>query len=270
MLHFQNGNLTVFKSTLFQTTTVIIETEQAIIMTDPNWLPEEVKEIRSYIDERLGDRKLYIIYTHSDYDHLIGAGAFPDAFVIASRAFHHNKRKDQIVDEMKAFDRSYYIERDYEHCYPTVDRLITTDNDMLKLGEATLKFYLAPGHTEDGLFTIVEPYCFFLSGDYLSDVEFPFIYSSYKDYKRTMKKAQSITETYNISYHVPGHGNVTDSKEEVMDRLNFSDHYLTHLTTDFEKLEDECKARYPFFEGMKESHQKNFDLTASELKNKKR
>ena len=85
-----------------------------------------------------------------------------------------------------------------------------------------------------------------------------------------MKKAQSIMDNYNISYHVPGHGNVTDSKEEVMDRLNFSDHYLTSLTTDFEKLEDECRTRYTFFEGMKENHRKNFDLAASELKNKKR
>lgn len=257
MLRFQKDNLTVFQSALYKTTTAIIDTKQAMIMTDPNTLPGEVDEIKEFIDERIGERKLYIIYTHSDFDHVIGAGAFPEAFVIASRAFHQEKHKRKSIKDMYVFDEKYYIERNYTHCYPTVDRLIAMDGDKLKLGEVTLTFYLAPGHTDDGLYTVIEPYGIFLSGDYLSDVEIPFINSSYREYVKTMDKTETLMKDFSIQYHIPGHGNVTDSIGEVMGRLEFSKYYLKHLRLDSKKLESECRNRFPFFEGMRESHLEN-------------
>jgi len=259
MLHFQKGNLTVFQSALYKTTTAIINTKQAMIMTDPNWLPGEVDVIKQYIDERIGERKLYIIFTHSDFDHVIGAGAFPEAFVIASKGVHQERHKKKSIKDMYAFDEKHYIERSYTHLYPTVDRLITMDGDKLKLGDVTLRFYLAPGHTDDGLFTVVEPYGIFLSGDYLSDAECPFIYSSYKDYVKTIDKADKLMEDFEVHCHVPGHGNVADSEDEIKDRIAFSKHYLEQLRLKNNKLESECRLRFPFFEGMRESHLENIE-----------
>ncbi|PRY82956.1 MBL fold metallo-hydrolase [Alkalibacterium olivapovliticus] len=259
MLHFQKGNLTVFQSALYKTTTAIIDTKQAMIMTDPNWLPEEIEEIRHYIDERLGERKLYIIFTHSDFDHVIGAGAFPEAFVIASKAFHQDRHKKQSIKDMYAFDEKHYIERSYTHSYPTVDRLITMDGDKLKLGEVTLRFFMAPGHTDDGLLTVIEPYGILLSGDYLSDVEFPFIYSNYKDYVKTIEKTESIFNDFEVHCHVPGHGNATDSGDEIKERIAFSKYYLHQLRLNNKELEEECRRRFPFFEGMRETHLGNLE-----------
>ncbi|MDZ7834980.1 MAG: hypothetical protein U5K84_06225 [Alkalibacterium sp.] len=67
--------------------------------------------------------------------------------------------------------------------------MISKDGETLQLGELMLTFYLAPGHTEDGLYTIDRTGRHFSFGDYLSDVEFPFITTSYKDYKKTTRKA---------------------------------------------------------------------------------
>lgn len=257
MLHYQNENLTVFQSALYQTTSAIVESKEAVILTDPTWLPHEIEEIKLYINERLGKRQLYIIYTHSDFDHIIGAGAFPDATVIASEAFENNPRKKDIIKEIHNFDQEYYLERKYEAEYPTVDKVIKEDREKLVLTDMTLTFYKAPGHTEDGLFTVIEPLGLFLSGDYLSDVEFPFITSSYRDYVTTVDKARWILDHKDIRIHVPGHGSVTESKKEIRDRLTFSEEYLKRLGEKDSTLEEELKVSFQFYEGMKGSHSEN-------------
>ncbi|RQW20378.1 hypothetical protein EH196_09665 [Bacillus sp. C1-1] len=49
MIQYKTGNLTVFQSALYKTNAAIVETNDAIIMTDPNWLPTEVDEIKDYL-----------------------------------------------------------------------------------------------------------------------------------------------------------------------------------------------------------------------------
>ncbi|GEK89415.1 Glyoxylase, beta-lactamase superfamily II [Alkalibacterium putridalgicola] len=264
MLHFQKNNVTVFQSSLYKTTSAVIRSDEAVIMTDPTWLPHEIEEIKQYIKKHRGNRQLYIIYTHSDFDHIIGAGAFPEATVIASEEFQMNTRKAEILKEIRDFDQEYYIEREYAPEYPTVDRVIRKDGDKLILGDITLTFYKAPGHTDDGLFTVVEPWGIFLSGDYMSDVEFPFITSSYQDYVKTVDKARWLTGHHDIKVHVPGHGNVTDKKKEIHDRIDFSVEYLKRLKEEDRTLEEELKDTFRFYEGMRARHTKNFEHTKKE------
>jgi hydroxyacylglutathione hydrolase len=259
MLHFQDNHITVFQSSLYMTTTAIIQSNDVLIMTDPTWLPHEIKEIKYFIDKNLGDREFYIIYTHSDFDHIIGSGAFPEAKVIATEEFKNNHAKEKIVQEIHQFDQQYYIKRNYVPNYPEVDISIVTDGEMMNLGDLSLTFYKAPGHTSDSLFTIIEPYGIFLSGDYLSDVEFPFI-SSYKDYVKTIETAAYIMNNYEIKYHVPGHGSTTSQKKEMLNRINFSKYYLQQLLNDNGALEIECRKKFPFFEGMKSIHYENKEI----------
>ncbi|MFO8069992.1 MAG: MBL fold metallo-hydrolase, partial [Alkalibacterium sp.] len=149
--------------------------------------------------------------------------------------------------------------------YPTVDRAILEDGEKLELGDITLTFYKAPGHTNDGLFTVIEPCGILLSGDYLSDVEFPFIESGYHDYIGTIDKASLIMQHHDINIHVPGHGNVTNQKQEISDRIDFSKRYLDRLLTDGTELEKECQNRFRFFEGMKNSHLENVERAKGEV-----
>src|SRR5690606_29710983 len=151
--------------------------------------------------QRLGNKELYIIYTHSDFDHIIGSGAFPKAKVIATKALQMHPNKENIMKEIYDFDQQYYIERNYTPVYPDVHIPIDSDGEEVKIGDLSLIFYTAPGHTIDSLFTIIEPYGIFLAGDYLSDVEFPFIHN-YKDYVNTMDKASFIMEKYDLRYLV--------------------------------------------------------------------
>jgi len=265
MLQYKSNNLTVFQSALYKTTSAIIETKNSMIMTDPNWLPEEVETIRDYVNQHKRDRELYIIYTHSDFDHIIGAGAFPEAKVIASEEFDSNPHKSEIIQQNHDFDQKYYLQRSYCHEYPSVDFVITNDGQKLELGDITLTFYKAPGHTNDCLFTVVEPYGIFLSGDYLSDVEFPFIFGGYRDYVKTIAKAEFIYKNHDVAVQVPGHGVTTEDPKEMEDRLVFSKYYLQNLASENETLEIELSQKYLFFDGMRSIHESNKEFAKQEL-----
>lgn len=267
MIQYDKDSMRVYQSALYMTTSAVIELDDAIIMTDPNSLPREVDEIRSYVNTIRNDKQLYIIYTHSDFDHIIGSGAFPGAKVIASRKLSENKYKEEAVKKVNMFDQSYYLQRNYKPEYPQVDYVISKDGQQLVLGNTVLTFYTAPGHTADGLFTVIDPDGIFLSGDYLSDVEFPFIFSGYQDYINTMKKAENIFLKHNIAVHVPGHGHTTENIREMKNRLEFSQEYLEQLLNNEGRMEKVLSERYSFFEGMKDIHIDNVKLAKKETLN---
>lgn len=255
MRQFENEQLTVFQSVLYQTTSAVIKTKEALIVTDPNWLPNEIAEIKAYIESVIEDRKLYIIYTHSDYDHIIAAGAFPNATTIASEAFVNRINKEEVLEQIHQFDAQYYIERDYPIIYPQIDIVIKEDGQELELKDLTCSFYLSPGHTADGLFTVVEPFGILLAGDYLSNVEFPFI-EDYEAYLATIQKVQTIIADKAVEVVVPGHGTMTNSRDEIQKRIDESLLYLNNLAAGSIN-ETELQKLYPFYKGLQEMHELN-------------
>ncbi|PLS17548.1 hydrolase glyoxylase [Bacillus sp. M6-12] len=257
MIQYQNNILTVFQSELYMTTSALVETEAAMFLTDPNWLPSEVEEIRQYVEARRNGRNLYLIFTHSDFDHIIGYGAFPDAKVIASEEFANLEDKQQVIEQVIKFDQGRYLTRSYDHDYPDVDITVAADGEAIELDGVSLTFYKAPGHTADGIYTVISQYGILLAGDYLSDVEFPFIYDSWEAYMDTMKKTITILEKDNILILVPGHGNTADTKNEIRDRVEFSIQYLQSLTQEGQDIEEVLKNKYRFYEGLKNVHEHN-------------
>lgn len=257
MIQMKQQGVTVFESALYETTSTVIETADGIFVVDPNWLPQEIEEIRNYVDNIILEKQLYIIYTHSDFDHVIGAGAFEDAIVIASSTFKNHSDKEKIMQEIKDFDNKYYIERSYTPSYPVVHMEIKENGQQLRLKNTILTFYLAPGHTADGLFTVIEPEGIFLSGDYLSDVEFPFINSSYTDYIETIHRAETIVEKHELKLLVPGHGHATEDVQEINERIAFSKWYLQQLRNESPQLLPLLKEKYTFFDSMIDSHIEN-------------
>ena len=260
MRQFENKQLTVFQSVLYQTTSAVVKTERAVILIDPNWLPNEIAEIKGYIESIIEDRKLYIIFTHSDFDHIIAAGAYLNATTIASEAFIQREDKEEVLEEIRQFDAQYYIERDYPIIYPTIDLVIKEDGQTLQLEDVKCTFYLAPGHTADGLFTVVEPlpYGILLVGDYLSDVEFPFI-EDFDAYLSTLHKVDSIISRHCIQTLVPGHGQTTNDLKEIQNRVGQSLLYLNNLRAGIDQ-ERQLQKDYPFYKGLKELHEANKKL----------
>jgi hydroxyacylglutathione hydrolase len=270
LILWKDEHTTIFRSALYETTSSVVVTDDCVIVVDPNWLPHEIEEIKRYVDELKEDRVIYLLFTHSDYDHIIGYRAFPDALVIASGAFNRKSLidKEQIIEEIKTFDDNYYVSRNYEVVYPKVDHIIDGDGTSIQIGQTKLTFFQAQGHNDDGLFTIIEPIGVFFCGDYFSDIEFPYIYFSSHEYEKTILKLDDIICHFDIKLLVTGHGNPTRDRTEMKKRQQDSLEYIVKmrqyvLTNNKEaivQLINDCK--YP--RNMKKTHHNNTLLMEKE------
>ncbi len=273
MIQFKSPKLLVFESELFRTTTSLVYTDDLLLVVDPNWLPGELKAIRHQFDQLRPGRTACLLFTHSDYDHIIARNAFADLPVIATRAFQQNTAKEAVIQQILDFDDAYYITRDYPVTYPEVDIIIETDGQSLKFGNTHLCFFLAPGHNADGMFTIVEEADTCLAGDYLSNIEFPYIYHSSRAYEDSLEKVDGILKQFNIQYLVPGHGDVAKSEQEILNRKKESLAYIRELRMALQKGqifdEQQLWQSYQFPKVMAGFHRANVELISTELAAKK-
>ena len=269
MLQYQDAYLTLFESALYRTTTTLFHNEDLVLLVDPNWLPQEIEQIRAKVNQVQGNRTLYLLFTHSDYDHIIAWKAFPEAKTIASKAFVENPKKDKCLEEIIEFDEMYYIQRNYPIAYPEVDIVIEHDGQSIQLGASQLTFYLAPGHNADGIYTIIEPAGIWLAGDYLSNIEFPFIYHDSRAYEDTLNKTERILNKHTIQMLIPGHGDYTKSIEEIKKRKQEGLDYILRLRSAIKEgrpfQEDLLWQRYRFKRGMRGFHDENIKLINREL-----
>lgn len=271
MIIWNDGSTTLFRSVLYETISSVVKTDDCVLIVDPSWLPNEIEEIVMYVDSIRGNLPLYLLFTHSDYDHIIGYNAFPEAKVIASQQFTSKSRKEKedIIEQIKAFDDDYYISRPYKITYPNVDISIKDDECILEIGGTRCVFFQAPGHNNDGIFTIIEPIGVFLAGDYFSDIEFPYIYFNSSEYEKSILKLDTILSDYPINLLVTGHGNPTSDQLEMKRRQQDSLKYIRNLRelilakdeVGINHLIDGC--RFP--RNMKKFHHENYLLLKKEL-----
>lgn len=271
MIVWQDKHVTLFKSALYETLSSVIVTDDCLIVVDPCWLPHEIEEIRRYVAKIRGKRPLYLLFTHSDFDHIIGYKAFPEAAVIASEAFHRKAAadKEKIVEEIKTFDDQYYLMRNYEILYPNVHIPIAGENEVLEIGRTKLRFFQAPGHTDDGLFTLIEPLGIFVAGDYFSDIEFPFIYDDSRRYEATLRKLDDILTYCQLRLLIPGHGNATNDLLEIKKRQKEALIYIQQTrkfvmdndASGLERLIEGCL----FPRNLRKCHEKNIRQIKKEL-----
>ncbi|MFQ5446396.1 MAG: MBL fold metallo-hydrolase [Saprospiraceae bacterium] len=275
MIQYKNLHVTVFESALFRTTSTVVQTKDLVLVADPNWLPGEVGTIRQQVENVTAGRPVFLLFTHSDYDHIIGYGAFPGTKTIASAAFARNPEKEEIIEQIRTWDDENYIVRPYPIHYPAVEVTVAEDGQTFELGETKLTFYLAPGHNADGIFTILETTQpgftpVWLAGDYLCEVEFPYIYHSSTAYEQTLGKVDLILEKHAPALLVPGHGDVAVSDKDILQRKKEALDYIREMRAciakgidfDTEKL----WKRYRFRRGMEKFHRENVLLFEKEFR----
>lgn len=265
------ASVDIFQSALYKTNAAVIATDDLVLVVDPCWLPGEVGRIRAHVEAIRSGRPVCLLFTHSDFDHILGHGAFPGATVIASERFASKPagEREKILEEIRAFDDAYYLDRDYPIAYPEVDRAIAGDGVELAIGGTRLVLYQSPGHTPDGLFAIIDPPGVWIAGDYLSDVEFPIIDHDSRKYEETLGKAESILNRHRVSLLIPGHGSRTSDPGEIRRRIQADLAYIARLRertaagdqAAIDALIDGCA--YP--RNLREAHRKNQERIRIEL-----
>ncbi len=261
--------LTLFESQLFRTVTTCIHTNDYLLLVDPNWLPDEVEEIAAFVRSKSLHKERFLLFTHSDYDHIIGYRRFPGFTTIASQNFVDNPRAAQQLQQARDWDDEYYIRRKYPLTYPVIHRPIAGEGEKMQLGQDDYLFYQAPGHNYDGLLTFNRSQGILIAGDYLSNIEFPYVYHSFAAYRKTLATLKGLVASGEVRILITGHGDAATDVAEMELRIRESVAYLDQLEeavrqgTDFD-LEALFK-RYDFPGIMQKFHAKNEALLRQQL-----
>ncbi|MEL6718077.1 MAG: MBL fold metallo-hydrolase [Bacteroidota bacterium] len=268
-IQYQDQYITVFESALYRTTCTLIERAEHYLLVDPNWLPIEVAFIAEKVSLIDANKQAYLLFTHSDYDHIIAYERFmTDAKVIASQAFVDHPNPEKELKTIREFDEEYYIQRSYPISYPKVDIAIA-GTEKRQLGNDTYHFLPADGHNRDGILTFHEELGVLILGDYLSNLEFPFIYESVAAYQATLDRITTLLNTGQVQLLITGHGDCTKSPSEMQKRLEQSQNYLGHLRKavleDTNFPEEDLWKQYAPSTFLKKAHQENLNLARKEL-----
>lgn len=226
---YRDPNVTVFQSALYKTNSTVVKTDDTVLVVDPALLPKEVEKIKEEVEEIRGGRSLLLIFTHSDYDHIIGYKAFKADKVFMSKAMAENPNREQVMEQVFDFDEKYYIERPYPLEYPEGDFVVYRDGVQYRQGQTKMTFYLTPGHTEDSMMVVVWQLGLCIAGDYLSNIEFPFITHSSVEYEKTLEKLPHIHDRNWFTRLIPGHGDPALSINDWLQRRTESLAYIYAL-----------------------------------------
>ncbi|MFN5236928.1 MAG: MBL fold metallo-hydrolase [Bacteroidota bacterium] len=265
---YKDRHVTVFQSALFQTNSTVVEMEDLVLVVDPAWLPDEVMAISNYVDRIRGKRELFLVFTHSDFDHIIGYKAFRADKVFMSKAMAENPEREARLGEVLEFDDKYYITRPYPIEYPQPDFTVFRDAVQYRHHSTKMTFYLAPGHTADSMMVVVWQIGLCIAGDYLSDVEFPVIAQSSVEYEATLNKLLAIHDRNWFTRLIPGHGNLSLSINDWLQRRTESLSYIYSLregiATGVPMDEGSLWSRYHFPVSQMKVHSENIELMTKE------
>ncbi|MGD8189752.1 MBL fold metallo-hydrolase [Brevibacillus ginsengisoli] len=213
----QFSNVTVFTSCLWQINSTIVERPDRIYVFDPAYFPHEIERITQYVTEIQRNRPISLVFTHGDWDHIVGYREFADATVIAHEAINKDDQLAEQIAKAKQFDARYYVDRGHELLIPQVNQQITADCTVENRDGVV--FIPTPGHTHDMMATYFVHEKVLVAGDMLSDLEFPFIYHDSSAYLSSLKKLKQLLETREIELLIPGHGHCTTNLSEMMKRI---------------------------------------------------
>ncbi|MEP7320650.1 MAG: MBL fold metallo-hydrolase [Saprospiraceae bacterium] len=260
-----SDHIQVYQSAFWQLNSTVCHYQETTIVWDPAYTESEIKAIHNEVIRYKGSNR-FLIYTHGDFDHIAGDHQFTDFKKVGS--FMMSERPDQtkILNQIIETDHEFYLERSLQIEFPVLDRPINPkDPSISLLGNLEVLFYKAGGHTPDGLFTVIPALNLLVAGDYLSDIEFPFIEDSLVEYYKTLETAGSIVTEHDIKIAVPGHGHPSNLKKQIYDRIDQSKRYLDSFHN-IEEIPDWTLTwgESPYKRYLDKAHQKNINYVRSQ------
>jgi glyoxylase-like metal-dependent hydrolase (beta-lactamase superfamily II) len=197
-----------YESALWQTTALALHADGEAVLVDPCISASEISAIAADVAARgLSVRGLLI--THADWDHVCGISAFPDVPTIMSQGAAARIASGQAAEEVVRHGAEEGLS--WEGA-PRAD-LVFDPGEALHVGPFTIETMGLPGHTRCGAGYRVRDLGLLVVGDYLSVIEFPFVYVSTAAYRATLAALSDAIAQDPVEYVVPGHGRALDAGE---------------------------------------------------------
>ncbi len=184
-------------------------------LIDSPVLPGELEMLPSVLEQARFPPLSGLLATHADWDHLLGALAFPGAVLgcAESSARRLAAEPGAAQRELRAFDEELYLERSRPLGLGAPQALPVPGH--LEIGDRELELHPTDGHTADGM-AIWAPWTGVLVvGDYLSSIEIPMLSpgGGRAPYLATLAGLRPLVEQ--AEHVVPGHGPVLDSASAI-------------------------------------------------------
>jgi glyoxylase-like metal-dependent hydrolase (beta-lactamase superfamily II) len=195
----------VVTSGFWQTNAVALRAGGEGVLIDSPYLPDELDALPSLL-AGAGFEPDGLLATHADFDHVLGRLAFPGMTLglCESSVERLHREPGDAQRALRDYDARFYVTRPAPLALGQVQALPVPGS--VELGERELELHAAEGHTPDGMAIFDRELGVLVVGDYLSDVEIPWIHEggSVDDYRATLARLGPLVEQ--ASTVVPGHG----------------------------------------------------------------
>lgn len=181
--------------------------------------PEETRQIKRYVEEKLHSHVRYVINTHYHADHTNGTCFFEDATVIS----HSHCRQLLDTRGRTSMEETREASPEMADLRLILPSMTFTDTLNLHFGDKTLKLWSTPGHTPDSIVCLVEEDQVLFGADTVMPVPY-FIDGNYDELLASLKHIRQ--QTYeNI---IQGYGEIV-LRGEVDEKINGDINYLVNL-----------------------------------------
>jgi hydroxyacylglutathione hydrolase len=197
-----------YESALWETTALALHAGGEAVLVDPGISAPEIAAIAADVAER-GLEVRALLITHADWDHVCGISAFPGVPAIMSRGAAARIASGQAAEEVVRCGAEEGLSWAGA---PRAD-LVFDPGEALQVGPFTVETMALPGHTGCGAAYRVRDLGLLCVGDYLSAIEFPFVYVSTAAYRATLAALSDGLARDPAEYVTPGHGRALDPRE---------------------------------------------------------
>jgi hydroxyacylglutathione hydrolase len=197
-----------YESALWETTALALHAGGQAVLVDPCISAAEIAAIAADVAAR-GLEVRGLLITHSDWDHVCGISAFPGVPAIMSSGAAARIASGQAAEAVVREGAAEGLSWDGA---PRAD-LVFEPGEALQVGPFTVETMALPGHTWCGAAYRVRELGLLCVGDYLSVVEFPFVYVSTAAYRATLAALSDSLERDPVEHVVPGHGRALGAQE---------------------------------------------------------
>ena len=195
----------VVTSRLWQTNAVALRAGGEALLIDSPYFPDELELLPTLLAQA-GFEIDALLATHADYDHLLGRLAYPRLALGVGDATAERIRAEPgaAQRELRDADAEHYVARPRPLSLGSFQVLPVPG--FVEVGEEQVELHPADGHTADGTAFFARFCRLLVCGDYLSDVEIPWIAEggSIDAYRGTLARLAPLVEDADVV--VPGHG----------------------------------------------------------------
>jgi glyoxylase-like metal-dependent hydrolase (beta-lactamase superfamily II) len=216
-----SDDIYIFSSDLYaQVTAGAVVFPEGAVLIDTLAFPSETRQIKDFLENRLGARVRYLINTHYHADHTNGNSLFPDARLIAHPLCR--ERLDTVGREglARAQAQSQHL-AGLAIALPEV--LLTGETLLLHLGKKTLQLIHTPGHSPDSVSVLLREDRILFAGDMMMPI--PHIVDGDVD---DMTRSLQAVPPMGLENVVQGHGEVV-LRGEIDDAVRSNLRYLENL-----------------------------------------